>query len=238
MGIILDGNGRFATAQGQPRLFGHEAGFKNIEPIAHACRDNHIDTLTVYAFAIANWKRDKTEVDGLWDLFRYFFAEEVEKIHKENVRVRVIGRRDEIADDVLEKIDQAVESTRDNTGSTLQIALNYDGEDEVVRAFKKLAREIKNGELEESAIDVDLLKSHLDTAGLADPDVVIRTGMPQPESDSGLAMWRSSSFLQLQSSQAVCVSTPVLWPAFSEDDLRACMAFAKPDERLFGGQRK
>jgi undecaprenyl diphosphate synthase len=238
VGIILDGNGRWATSQNQPRLFGHTSGFKNIALIAKACPEHNIKVITVYAFAIANWKRDKEEVDGLWNLFREFFDSEIYELHKNDVKVVVIGRRDEIADDVVARIEKAEQTTSNNKGVILQVALNYDGVEEVVRATKKIVALVKSGSLAIEDITQATISDYLDTREVADPDVIIRTGMPQPESETGLAMWRSSTFLQLQSAQSVCVATPILWPDFSASDLKEVMSFAKPDDRLFGGQRK
>lgn len=238
VGIILDGNGRWAKAQGKPRLFGHNAGVKNVEPVLKAALDLNITTLTVYAFAIKNWSRDREEVDGLWDIFRLFFSSELEKIKAHEVRVKVIGRRQEIAKDVVAMIEQAEAETAHFTKATFVIALNYDGVEEVARATQRLATKVQTGELETEAITPELIEAHLDTADLPAPDVLIRTGLPPLENDSGMAVWRGSSFLQLQSAQAVCVSTPTLWPDFSKADLEAAMTLAKPDDRLFGGQRQ
>lgn len=237
VGIILDGNGRWATGRGKPRLFGHTAGFKNVLSIIKSCPECGVHTLTLYAFAIANWKRDRKEVDGLWDIFRYFFDTEVQKMQENEVRLRMIGNRDGVPEDVRALIEKAETNSKDNTRVVVQIALNYDGVDEVVRATRGIATEVKQGRLKPEDIDQVLIEHSLDTAATCPPDIIIRTGLPQVESDSGMALWRSSSFLQLQSAQAVCVSTPVLWPDFSKNDLQAAIAFAKPDERLFGGQR-
>lgn len=238
VGIILDGNGRWAKAQGKPRLFGHTAGFKNIEPVLKTALDMNITTLTVYAFAIANWNRDQDEVDGLWDIFRLFFTSELEKIKKHEVRVQVIGRREEIADDVVALIEKAEAETAHFTKATFQVALNYDGVEEVTRATKAIAEQVSAGTLNSADITPELLEQHLDTSSTPAVDVVIRTGMPPLEPGATMAVWRSSSFLQLQSAQAVCVSTATLWPDFSAADLKAAMTLAKPDDRLFGGQRQ
>lgn len=238
VGIILDGNGRFATAKRQPRLMGHRAGFKNVEPILQACLRHQITTVTVYAFAIANWKRDQDEVNGLWDIFRIFFDSEIKKIKDSKIRVKVIGRRQELAADIVALIEKAEAETAHFTKATFVVALNYDGVEEVARATKAIAAKVTAGELNSADITPELIESNLDTADLPPVDVIIRTGMPPNTSENGMTLWRSSSFLQLQSAQAVCVSTPVLWPAFTEADLVEAMALAKPDDRLFGGQRK
>ncbi len=232
LGIILDGNGRFATAQNQPRLFGHEAGIKTLKQIAEACPALGIKTLTVYAFAIANWKRDKAEVDGLWFLFRQMFQNELQELAQAGIRIRVIGKQDNLEPDIQQLCAEIEEQTKDNKTSLLQIALNYDGVDEVARLVQRVVREGVSAE----AITADYIKNHLDTEAGDEPDIIIRTGMPAPQGELGL--WRSSSFLLLQSAQSVCVSTTTLWPNFTIDHLREIIQYADPDSRLFGGQRK
>lgn len=239
VGIILDGNGRWARQQMKPRLFGHNAGFKNVRTITDAAADSGVTVLTLYAFAIANWRRDKEEVDGLFDIFRRFFKTEFEYMMEQGYRCRMIGSRDErVPADVMDMILDAEEKSKNNTGMVVQMALNYDGVDEVTRATQTLAARVAEGELKAADITQTMIMDALDTGGQQEPDVVIRTGMPQVENERGMAIWRSSSFLQLQSAQSVCVSTPVLWPDFSPEDLKAAIAFADPDGRLFGGQRK
>ncbi len=230
--LILDGNGRFATAQNQPRLFGHEAGIKTLKLIAEACPALGIKTLTVYAFAIANWNRDKEEVDGLWFLFRQMFQNELQELAQAGIRIRVIGKRDNLEADVQQLCAEIEEQTKDNKTSLLQIALNYDGVDEVARFVQKVIKEGVKAE----AITADYIKNHLDTEASDEPDIIVRTGMPAPQGELGL--WRSSSFLLLQSAQSVCVSTTTLWPDFSIDHLKEIIQYADPDSRLFGGQRK
>ncbi|MFT5037147.1 MAG: undecaprenyl diphosphate synthase [Candidatus Azotimanducaceae bacterium] len=239
IGIILDGNGRWAKERGKTRLLGHSAGSKNLNTVVKACVDTgRVTVLSVYAFAIANWKREKSEVEGLWDIFRRFFKTELEEIMKQGVAVRMIGAPEGVPHDVLELIREAEKKSKDNTALLLQIALNYDGVDEVVRATRAITQKVQDGELAVADIDATLLYTHLDTSGIQDPDIIIRTGVEQEDNKKRMTLWRSSSFLQLQSAHAVCVSTSVLWPDFSSEDLEAAIAFAKPDERLFGGQRR
>ena len=239
IGIILDGNGRWARAQSRPRLFGHNAGFKNVRKITDAALETEqISVLTLYAFAIANWKRDKEEVDGLWNIFRTFFEVEFKYMMEQGCHCTMIGARDRIPDDIMQMIEDAEEKSKHNTRMTVQIALNYDGVDEVVRATRELVMRAHKGEIGVDEIDETMLTQTLDTGEQQAPDVIIRTGMSQVENETGMAIWRSSSFLQLQSSQSVCVSTPVLWPDFSPEDLEAAITFADPGGRLFGGQRK
>lgn len=230
--IILDGNGRFATNQNQPRLFGHEAGIKTLKRIAESCPQLGIKTLTVYAFAIANWKRDKDEVDGLWLLFRQMFQNELQELHQAGVRIRIIGKRDDLSPDIQKLCTDIEEQTKNNDTSLLQIALNYDGVDEVARLVQSIVRD----GVPADAITVDYIRTHLDTEAGNEPDVIIRTGMQAPQ--GALGLWRSSSFLLLQSAQSVCVSTTTLWPDFTIEHLREIIEYADPDSRLFGAQRK
>jgi undecaprenyl diphosphate synthase len=239
IGIILDGNGRWAKNHNKPRLFGHKTGSRNVRKVVGACIDlQNIHALTIYAFAIANWRRDENEVTGLWEIFRHFFKSELEHMYKLGVSIRMIGDRTGVPKDVLVLIKKAEAKSKENKQLILQVALNYDGVDEVVRATKKITQQVCYGEVSVSNIDATLLHKNLDTAGIPNPDIIIRTGMEQSENKTGMTLWCSSSFLQLQSAQAVCVSTPVLWPDFSPEDLEAAIVFAKPDERLFGGQRR
>ena len=238
VGIILDGNGRWAKVQGKPRLFGHLAGEKNVGKIVHACGDNGVTVITLYAFAIANWRRDKEEVNGLWDIFRKYFKKEMEEFMKMGAQVRAIGDRAGLPEDILKMIEEGEAESKDNANLIVQFALNYDGVDEVTRATKKIVEAAQSGELRLEDITDEYVASQLDTGDVAAPDVIIRTGMPQVENERGMAIWRSSSFLQLQSAQSVCVSTPVLWPDFTPEDLTAALQFADPDARLYGGQRK
>lgn len=229
--IILDGNGRWATRQGLPRLAGHKQGIETFREIVRICPELSINTLTVYAFAIANWKRNQEEVDGLWELFRTFFEHDVAELLENDVRVRVIGRRDGLPEDVLKLIEDVEARSKDNQAALVQIALNYDGIDEVARLLQKAIAEGVTPE----EVDSEYILNHLDTESGNEPDIVIRTGMPSPEGE--LAVWRGSSFLPLQSTQSVCVSTTTLWPAFTKEHLEAIIQFADPDARLFGGQR-
>jgi undecaprenyl diphosphate synthase len=232
VGIIMDGNGRWATAQGLPRLLGHKAGIDAVKAVIKDCSSLNVDTVTLFAFAIANWKRDKEEVDGLWKLFHQFFSEDVEELLREGVRVVCIGNRTGLPPDVLEEVVKVEEDSKNNSKSLLQIALNYDGVDEVVRMMQKV---ITDG-VSASEITPAYIDTHLDTEPNNVPDIIVRTGMDA--SRDGMSLWRSSAFLPLQSVQSVCVSSEVLWPDFTVEHLKKIIDFAKPELRLFGGQRK
>lgn len=230
--IIMDGNGRWATKQEQPRLFGHTHGVEAVKCIVRACPDLGVGTVTLFAFAIANWKRDKEEVDGLWEIFHTFFHNDIAELIDGGVRVRVIGRRDGLPEKVLAEIEKAEADSGENDTFLLQVALNYDGIDEVTRLIERV---VSDG-VKATDITPEFVVTHLDTEPNNDPDIVIRTGMDAAH--DGMSIWRSSAFLPLQSVQSVCVSSEVLWPDFTPEHLEKIIAYAKPEARLFGGQRK
>jgi undecaprenyl diphosphate synthase len=232
VGIVLDGNGRWATQQGKERLEGHAAGVATVKTIVRACPEAGVATITLFAFAIANWKRNKSEVDGLWILFLQFLQTNIQELMDEGVRIRIIGDRSGLPTGVLTEAEAAEERSKTNTGTTLQIALNYDGVDEVARMVKTV---IEN-EVPAEEITSEYIQSHLDTEAGDDPDLVIRTGMPGAQ--DGMSQWRGSAFLSLQSVQSVCVSTTTLWPDFTSEHLKEIIEYADLDTRLFGGQRK
>lgn len=231
IGLIMDGNGRWATAQGQPRLFGHKAGVETVLSIVRAAPEAGVHTITLFAFAIANWKRDREEVDGLWALFMEFLVTMLDELLQEGVRFRLIGDASGLPENVLKAGKDTEERSKNNTGTLLQVALNYDGVDEVARLLK---RAVTAGVSSEE-ITSEYVLNNLDTEAGNNPDVVIRTGMK--ERVGRFSYWRSSAFLPLQSAQSVCVGTETLWPDFTPDELVEIISFADPDSRLFGSQR-
>lgn len=241
----MDGNGRWATEQGKGRTAGHAAAVENMLRMTRATdfsarlKALQIDTISLYAFAKKNWKRDKSEVDFLWDLFAEMVDRHGPDLIKNKIRFRCLGDRDTLPVDALSKIERLEADTIDFTSFTLQVALSYDGVDEVVRATRAIAEKVQAGALAPADITEATVAAHLDTHDIPDPDILIRTGMDelnyQPEKFS---LWRGSSFLQLQSAQSVCVSTSIRWPDFSMDDLETAVTLANPDARLFGGQRQ
>lgn len=231
IGIIMDGNGRWATAQGLPRLAGHKAGLEGVLELVRKAPALGVTTITLFAFAIANWKRDKDEVDGLWKLFHLFFAQHLQELIQEGVRVTVIGNRAGLPKIVLDDVEKIEFDSQKNSTLLLQVALNYDGIDEVTRMVQKIVK--KKPQIEE--ITDAYVLGYLDTTAGCDPDIIIRTGMTHVK--EGMSVWRGSAFLPLQSVQSVCVSSEILWPDFSVDDLQKIIEFADPDSRLFGGQR-
>lgn len=227
----MDGNGRWATARGLPRLHGHKEGVRAVKELVRECPSLGVDTITLFAFAIANWKRDKEEVDGLWALFKIFIEKDLSELVQNGVRVIVIGNRSGLPPSIADSIKTVELQSKDNSEFLLQVALNYDGVEEVARL---LQRTIAEG-ISVEKIDAAYIRTNLDTQADNEPDIVVRTGMQS--SEEGMSIWRSSAFLPIQSAQSVCVSSEVLWPDFTVEDLRKIIVYADPDARLFGGQR-
>jgi len=229
--LIMDGDGRWATAQGAPRLVGHKAGVDTVLSIVKAAPEAKVHTITLFAFAIANWKREKNEVDGLWALFMEFLVTTLDELLDEGVRFRLIGDASGLPKNVRDAGKDAEERSKNNTGTLLQVALNYDGVDEVTRLLKRAL----SAEVTPEDVTSEYVLSNLDTEADNNPDVVIRTGMK--ERAGRFSYWRSSAFLPLQSAQSVCVGTETLWPDFTTEELKEIISFADPDSRLFGSQR-
>lgn len=221
--IIMDGNGRWATMRGRPRLFGHHAGARRVREVVEACPDFGVKYLTIFAFSTENWKRTQVEVAGLMSLFRRYIMKEMQAFVKDNVRVRFIGDRVRLDAKLRGLMDEAEDFTKHCTGVNLTIALNYGGRDEVARAAQRLAFDVKEGKLDPAEIDLETLPRYLDTHVLPDPDLVIRT--------SGEA--RISNFLLWQSAYAEYEFLETLWPDFGAEELgRLCAKFGERDRRF------
>ena len=173
--IIMDGNGRWATQRGRPRLFGHHAGAKRVREIVEACPDFGVEYLTIFAFSTENWKRTQVEVAGLMSLFRRYIAKETRALKAEGVRVRFIGDRVRLDAKLIRLMTELEQETETNSRVNLTIALNYGGRDEVARATQRLAQDVASGLLDPDEIDEETLPRYLDTRVLPDPDLVIRT---------------------------------------------------------------
>lgn len=225
--IIMDGNGRWAQAQGKPRLFGHHAGAKRVREIVRACPDLGVKYLTIFAFSTENWKRTQAEVAGLMSLFRTYIRGEMRQLRKENVRVRFIGDRDRLDRKLANLMDELENETAENTGTNLTIALNYGGRDEVARAVRDLAHDVASGTLQADTVDETTLTAYLDTRVLPDPDLVIRT--------SGEA--RISNFLLWQSAYSEYEFIDTLWPDFSEAIFAECLSRYGVRDRRYGGAK-
>lgn len=225
LGIIMDGNGRWAKNKGLPRQAGHVTGAQVFRKITKYCEKCGVQYLTVYAFSTENWRRPQEEVDAIMNLLRQYLKESLADFQKENIVVRFIGDRAPLAEDIRLLIEEAEESTAHKTGMTLNIALNYGGQQEITAATRKLARKVAEGTLDPNAITEEMLEKALYTVDQPPVDLILR---PSGE-------YRLSNFLIWQSAYAEYVFMDVLWPDFKESDLeRAFEEYARRDRR-FGG---
>ena len=223
--IIMDGNGRWATGRGWPRLVGHRRGANRVRAIVRAAPGLGIRYLTIFAFSTENWKRSTEEVLGLMALFARYIRNEAEKLRDAGVRVKFIGSRGRL-DPTIQNLMAGIEDkTRDCDRLVLTIAINYGGRDEIARAARQLAQDVAEGRLALQDADESALAARLDTADLPDPDLIIRT--------SGET--RTSNFLPWQSAYAEYEFTPTLWPDFTADELAAIVARFSQRERRYGG---
>ena len=223
--IIMDGNGRWATQRGRPRLFGHHAGAARVREIVAVCPDLGVKYLTVFGFSPDNWQRTQSEVSGLMSLFRAYIQKETRGLVKNNVKVRFIGDRVRLDPKLVALMDDLETATEHCGGTNLTVALNYGGRDEVARATKRLAKDVAIGELDPESIDEETLPKYLDTYVLPDPDLVIRT--------SGEA--RVSNFLLWQSAYAEYEFIDTLWPDFTAKIFSSIVNEFENRERRFGG---
>ena len=220
--IILDGNGRWAKSKGMPRNYGHVQGAKTVEVICEEAYRMGIQYLTVYAFSTENWNRPKDEVDALMKLLRNYMKTCLTTAKKNRMCVRVIGDKTRLDEDIRTRIAELEESTKDNDGLHFQIALNYGGRDELVRAVKKITEKAAKGELSPEDVTEDYLSGMLDTHGLPEPDLLIRTCNEQ----------RISNFLLWQLAYTEFYFTPVAWPDFTKEELiKAVEAYNHRDRR-------
>lgn len=223
--IIMDGNGRWAAQRGLPRFEGHRRGVEAIRRAVRAAGEFGIRYLTVYSFSAENWRRPAQEVSDLMGLLKRFVRHDLAELHAGNIRVRIIGERQGLAPDIRQLLDEAEQLTRNNTGLTLVIAFNYGGRQEIVGAVRALAQRVKEGTLDPSAIDMDMIEAALDTHGIPDPDLVIRTSGEQ----------RISNFLTWQTAYSEFVFLPDYWPDFDATAFRAAIDEYFKRERRFGG---
>jgi len=222
--VIMDGNGRWAESRGLERTRGHLEGVESVRAVIKACRELSIPCLTLFAFSLENWRRPAAEVRALMDLLATVLVREVPKLNEHDVRLRVIGRRDRLPARINQKIDGAERETAANRAMILNIALSYSARDEITRTAADLAREALAGRLDPAAIDEAAIAARLDTAGLPDPDLVIRTG----------GEYRLSNYLLWQSAYAELYFTETLWPDFRADELRRAVEDFTGRERRFG----
>lgn len=222
--IILDGNGRWAKSKGMPRTYGHTTGAKNVEKIAEAAGNMGIRYLTLYAFSTENWNRPPEEVKALMNLLDSYLKNCIQKAKKNNMAVRVLGDISRLDERMQEKIRKLEESSADYDGLHLQIAINYGSRDEIVRAIRKLGRDVEAGKIAPDQISEESFSSYLDTAGLPDPDLLIRTSGEE----------RLSNFLLWQLAYAEFYFTDVPWPDFHEEDLRRAVEAYNQRDRRYG----
>jgi undecaprenyl diphosphate synthase len=221
VGIIMDGNGRWAARRGLPRLAGHHAGTENVRRITIACSDVGVEVLTIYAFSTENWRRPIDEVRGLMSLLAQRIDKEAAELHRNNVQIRHVGTLEGIAPTLADRVERAVELTRNNTRMVLNVAFNYGARHEITRALRRmLADGVTADEVTEERVD-----GYLDTAGLPDVDLVIRTA----------GEMRLSNFLLWQAAYAEYYSTPVCWPDFGRDELYEAFREYSRRVRRFGG---
>lgn len=219
--IILDGNGRWAKKRGMPRSFGHVKGCENLEDICEVAKELGVKYLTVYAFSTENWKRSKEEVDGLMKLFRNYLKKCIKISQKNNMRVKVIGDITAFDSDIQESIEKLEDFSKDFTDLHFQIALNYGSRDEITRAVNRMLEDQKAGKLE-TPVSEDTISGYLDTAGLPDPDLMIRTSGEQ----------RLSNYLMWQHAYSEFYFTDVPWPKFDKAELvKALEAYTSRDRR-------
>jgi undecaprenyl diphosphate synthase len=224
--VIMDGNGRWAASRGLPRLEGHRQGVEAVREAIEAAMDMGITHLTLFSFSSENWSRPKEEIRDLFGLLRRFVRRDLAELHKNGVRIQVIGSRVGLEKDILHMLDDAVDLTKDNTGLNLTIAFNYGGRDEIARAAVRLAEEVKAGTLSAGEITQERFATYLDTANLPDPDLLIRTS----------GELRLSNFLLWQLAYAEFVFVDAYWPDFSREIFEAAVTEYQRRSRRFGGR--
>jgi undecaprenyl diphosphate synthase len=223
--IIMDGNGRWAAARGLPRGEGHRRGVEALRKTVRAAGELGISYLTIFSFSSENWSRPAAEVSDLMGLLRLFIRHDLAELHRNQVRVRVIGERDDLTPDVRSLLEEAETLTRDNMQLTLVVAFNYGSRQELARAARRMAQEVAAGTLDPAAIDAEKLARHLDAPDVPDPDLVIRTS----------GELRLSNFLLWQSAYSELVFVPTYWPDFDRAALESAIAEFSRRERRFGG---
>lgn len=222
--IILDGNGRWAKKRFMPRNYGHMQGAKVVEQICEDADSIGIKYLTVYAFSTENWNRPQDEVEALMKLLRNYLKDCIKRANNNNMRVRVIGEKSRLSDDIRSKIEELEECSKNNTGLNFTIALNYGSRDEIVRAVREISKDVKDGKISESDIDDKMISDYLDTRGIPDPDLLIRSSGEE----------RLSNFLLWQLAYTEFYFTDVLWPDFNKKELIKAVEKYNERDRRFG----
>jgi undecaprenyl diphosphate synthase len=222
--VIMDGNGRWAKQRGLPRIAGHRKGVERVRELVNACGESRIEYLTLFAFSSENWRRPKAEVKLLMELFMTALEQEVSRLHKNNVRFRVIGDIVRFGEKIVAKIEQVQALTVNNTALTLTIAANYGGRWDIAQACTALARKAVSGEMDLDAITAEHLEPYLSMYGSPEPDLFIRTGGEQ----------RVSNFLLWQLAYTELYFTPTLWPDFDRAEIESALASYTKRQRRFG----
>lgn len=221
----MDGNGRWAAARNLPRSIGHERGVEALRKMVEAAQGMGLSHLTVYSFSTENWRRPVSEVNALFALLKAYVKRDLNRLHKEGVRVRVLGTRQGLPEDVRELVDRAEATTKDNTVFNLCIAFNYGGREEILRAARDAAKAVQAGDLSSDELSEERFADFLDTAGIPDPDLIVRTS----------GEYRLSNFLIWQSAYSELVFMDVLWPDFRGEHLQQAIDIFMGRERRFGG---
>ena len=226
--IILDGNGRWAKAKGMPRNYGHAQGSKNVERICEEAYRMGVKYLTVYAFSTENWNRPKDEVDALMKLLRNYMKTCLKTAAKNDMKVRVIGDKTGLDEDIRNRIAELEEATKDNGGLNFQIALNYGSRDEIVRAVRRVSEDVKEEKVKPEDIDEKMFETYLDTHGIPDPDLMIRTS----------GELRLSNYLLWQLAYTEFYFTDIPWPDFTKEELSKAIEQYNRRDRRYGGVKE
>ncbi|SEH24554.1 isoprenyl transferase [Magnetospirillum fulvum] len=225
--IIMDGNGRWARSRGLPRTAGHKRGAESVRRTVEAAREMGVSYLTLYGFSSENWKRPASEVADLMGLLRLYLRNEIANLHKNGIRLKVIGDRTRLGPDIVRMIEDAEARTESNVALTLVLALSYGGRQEIVEAMRSVARSVAAGTLSSDVIDETVVGAHLFTSGIPDPDLIIRTSGEK----------RISNFLLWQGAYAELVFIETLWPDFGRAELETALRDFHRRDRRFGGAR-
>ncbi len=222
--IIMDGNGRWAKSRGLQRTAGHKKGAKTTQDIVRACGELGIEYLTIYAFSSENWSRPQSEIDDLMNLLSFYISHELKTLVKNNIRLNVIGDKERLPEKVRKQVDKAEQSTVDNTGLCLQIALSYGSRQEIAHAMKEIAHKVELGEIVAESVDESVIEAHLFTKNVPDPDLLIRTSGEH----------RISNFLLWQLAYTELFFTEKMWPEFTREDLESAFENFAKRERRYG----
>lgn len=225
--IIMDGNGRWAQTRGLPRREGHRRGVEAVKRAVRYAGENNIDYLTLFSFSSENWSRPRDEVEDLMNLLRYFIRRDLDDLSKEDMCVKVIGSRERVPADILAMIEETERKTAGNKRLTLIVAFNYGSRDEIARAAAKIAVKIAEGEMSAESVSVETLGTFLDTCGIPDPDLIIRTSGEQ----------RISNFLLWQAAYSELLFLPIYWPDFSDHHFEEALKEYSARDRRYGGVR-